>query len=58
VVRSLSVPIIEYTRKHGRLTISDVVRFAGTTRSTLKQHFPQLVPEKLPTTKRCEEILQ
>jgi len=41
----LSVRIIEYTREHGRVTISDVARLTGTSRNTLKQHFRQLVVE-------------
>jgi Fic family protein len=41
----LSVRIIEYTREHGRVTISDIVRLTGTSRNTLKQHFRQLVAQ-------------
>ncbi len=41
----LSVRIIEHTREHGRVTISDIVRLTGTSRNTLKQHFRQLVAE-------------
>ena len=41
----LSVRIIEHTREHGRVTISDIVRLTGTSRNTLKQHFRRLVAE-------------
>jgi predicted HTH transcriptional regulator len=41
----LSMRIIEHTREHGRVTISDIVRLTGTSRNTLKQHFRQLVAE-------------
>jgi len=38
----LSVQIVEYTREHGRVTISDMVTLTGTSRNTLKSHFRQL----------------
>ncbi len=42
----LSLRIIEFTREHGRVTISDIVRLTGTSRNTLKQHFRQLVAQR------------
>jgi Fic family protein len=42
----LSVRIMEFTREHGRATISDMVRLTGISRNTLKQHLRQLVTQK------------
>ncbi len=42
----LSLRIIEHTREHGRVTISDIVRLTGKSRNTLKQHFRQLVAQR------------
>jgi Fic family protein len=41
----LSLRIIEHTREHGRVTISDIVKLTGVSRNTLKQHFRQLVAQ-------------
>ncbi|WP_416879018.1 Fic family protein [Litorimonas sp.] len=39
----LSVQILEHARKHGRVTIGDMIRLTGTSRNTLKEHFRNLV---------------
>jgi hypothetical protein len=41
----LSLWIIEHTRAHGRVTISDIVRLTGKSRNKLKQHFRRLVAQ-------------
>ncbi len=40
---TLSLQIIEFAREHGRITMTDAVRFTGTNRNTLKQHLRALV---------------
>lgn len=39
----LSLQIVEFAREHGRVTMGDVIRLTGASRSTLKQHFRGLV---------------
>ena len=39
----LSLKIVEFTREHGRITMSDSIRLTGASRNTLKQHFRSLV---------------
>lgn len=39
----LSLQIIEHTRAHGRITISEAVNITGASRNTLKDHFKILV---------------
>lgn len=39
----LSLQILEYTREHGRVTISVMVKLTGVSRNTLKEHFRQLL---------------
>jgi len=39
----LSLQIVEFTRAHGRITMSDSIRLTGASRNTLKQHFRSLV---------------
>lgn len=46
VLPELSMQILEYTREHGRVTISDMVKITGTSRNTLKEHFRQLVEKR------------
>ncbi|MDO8947150.1 MAG: Fic family protein [Desulfocapsaceae bacterium] len=41
----LSLQIIEFTREHGRITMSDSIRLTGASRNTLKQHFRTLVKQ-------------
>ena len=36
---TLSVTILECTKKQGRVTISDIIRITGVSRNTLKEHF-------------------
>jgi predicted ArsR family transcriptional regulator len=38
----LSVPIVEYAREHGRVSIGDMVKLTGTSHNNLKEHFRQL----------------
>jgi hypothetical protein len=38
----LSVPLVEYARQHGPVTIGEMVALTGTSRNTLKRHFRQL----------------
>jgi Fic family protein len=45
VLAELSLRIIERARKHGRVTISDIVKLTGANKNTLKQHFRQLVAQ-------------
>ncbi len=42
----LSLQIIEYVRKHGRVTIGDMINLTGVSRNTLKEHFRNLVAKK------------
>jgi predicted HTH transcriptional regulator len=39
----LSLQIVEFAREYGRVTMGDVIRLTGASRSTLKQHFRALV---------------
>lgn len=39
----LSLQIVEFTREHGRVTMSEVIQLTGASRNTLKQHFRALV---------------
>lgn len=39
----LSLQIVEFTREHGRVTMSEVIQLTGVSRNTLKQHFRALV---------------
>lgn len=39
----LSARILEHARKHGRVTIGEIVTITGVSRNTLKEHFRQLV---------------
>ena len=39
----LSLQIIEFARKHGRITMGDAIRLTAGNRNTLKQHFRSLV---------------
>ena len=39
---SLSVKILEYARKQGRVTIGDMIKRTGVSRNTLKEHFRAL----------------
>lgn len=41
----LSLQIVEFTREHGRITMSDAIRLTGGNRNTLKQHFRTLVEQ-------------
>ena len=41
----LSLKIVEFTREHGRITMSDSIRLTGASRNTLKQHFRSLVKQ-------------
>lgn len=41
----LSLQIVEFTREHGRITMSDSIRLTGASRNTLKQHFRSLVKQ-------------
>lgn len=41
-IPELSVQILEFAREHGRVTIGNIVKLAGTSRNTLKEHFRQL----------------
>jgi Fic family protein len=38
----LSVQVLEYTKNHGRVTMSDMVKLTGANRNTLKVHFRSL----------------
>ena len=42
----LSLQILEYTRKHGRVTLKDMVILTGANRNTLKEHFRKLVENR------------
>ena len=39
----LSLQIVEFTREHGRITMSDAIKLTGSNRNTLKQHLRNLV---------------
>ncbi len=39
----LSLQIVEFTREHGRITMTDAIRLTESSRNTLKQHFRTLV---------------
>ena len=39
----LSLQILDYARKHGRVTVRDMVILTGASRNTLKEHFRKLV---------------
>jgi Fic family protein len=39
----LSLQIIEFTREHGRITMSEAIKLTNASRNTLKQHFRALV---------------
>jgi Fic family protein len=39
----LSLQIVEFAREHGRVTMGDLIRLSGASRTTLKQHFRALV---------------
>jgi Fic family protein len=39
----LAVQIIDHSRKHGRVTMGDMVRVTGASRNTLKEHFRRLL---------------
>ena len=39
----LSLPIVEFAREHGRVTIGEAIKLTGVSRNTLKQHFRALV---------------
>lgn len=41
----LSLQVIEFTREHGRITMSEAVKLTGASRNTLKQHFRSLVAQ-------------
>ena len=41
----LSLQIVEFARKHGRITMGDVIRLTDGNRNTLKQHFRALVEQ-------------
>jgi Fic family protein len=41
-IPELSARILEQARQHGRVTIGEMVRLAGVSRNTLKEHFRQL----------------
>ena len=41
----LSLRIVEFAREHGRVTMGDMIRLTGGSRSTLKQHFRALVEQ-------------
>lgn len=41
----LSLPIVEFAREYGRITMGDAIRLAGGNRNTLKQHFLALVEQ-------------
>lgn len=43
----LAVLILDYTRKTGRVTMSDMLEKTGASRNTLKEHFRNLVKKKL-----------
>lgn len=43
---SLSVKILEYARKKGRVTIGDMIKMTGVSRNTLKEHFRALTRKK------------
>lgn len=42
----LSLQIIEFTREHGRITMSEAIKLTEASRNTLKQHFRSLVEHK------------
>jgi Fic family protein len=39
----LSAQIVDHARRHGRVTIGDMIKITGASRNTLKEHFRQLV---------------
>lgn len=39
----LSLQIVEFARKHGRVTIGEAIKLTGVSRNTLKQHFRTLI---------------
>ena len=39
----LSLQIVEFAREHGRVTMGDAIKLTGVSRSTLKQHFRNLL---------------
>ena len=41
----LALQIVEFTREHGRITMSEAIRLTGGNRNTLKQHFRTLVEQ-------------
>lgn len=43
----LSIKILDYVRDQGRVTMRDIVRSTGASNNTLKEHFRNLVKEKL-----------
>ncbi len=45
----LALKMVEFTREHGRLTMSEAIRLTGASRNTLKQHFRKLVEQRLLT---------
>jgi len=42
----LSLAIVEFTREHGRITMSDAIRLTTASRNTLKMHFRALVEHR------------
>jgi Fic family protein len=42
---TLSLSIVDFVSNHGRITMSEAMRIAGTSRNTLKQHFRTLVEQ-------------
>ncbi len=45
----LSIRIMDFAKEHGRVSIGEMVRFNGTSRNTLKQHFRVLVEKNYLT---------
>ena len=43
---SLALQAVEFTREHGRITMAEAIRLAGSNRNTLKQHFRALVEQE------------
>ena len=43
----LAIRILDYTRDHGRVTMSNMILTTGASRNTLKEHFRSLVEKKL-----------
>lgn len=42
---SMSLRIVEFTREHGRITMSEAMRLTAGNRNTLKQHFRNLMDQ-------------